>query len=139
VQVGNYSRFSAVPSLRGSFFRLDESAHRACGVGPSVGMRDGNANKFQSTPCVIQNRHFPPPWAVEGLDACFVVRDANGQGCDVFVTLKFFLSGQELTTIQPARGGDINDAVLPPASGSLESSKCDACRNDRPVGCLSDL
>jgi hypothetical protein len=102
-------------------------------------MRDGNANKFQSTPCVIQNRHFPPPWAVEGLDACFVVRDANGQGCDVFVTLKFFLSGQELTTIQPARGGDINDAVLPPASGSLESSKCDACRNDRPVGCLSDL
>ncbi len=37
------------------FFRL-ESAHRACGVGPSVGMRDdGHASAlFQSTPCVIR-------------------------------------------------------------------------------------
>jgi hypothetical protein len=27
-------------------------------------------------------RHFPPPWSVEELDACFVVRDANAQaGC----------------------------------------------------------
>jgi hypothetical protein len=24
-------------------------------------------------------RRFPPPWTVEELDACFVVRDANGQ------------------------------------------------------------
>ncbi len=24
-------------------------------------------------------RHFPPPWSVEELDACFVVRDRNGQ------------------------------------------------------------
>jgi hypothetical protein len=24
-------------------------------------------------------RHFPPPWSVEELDACFVVRDHNGQ------------------------------------------------------------
>ena len=24
-------------------------------------------------------RCFPPPWAVEELDACFVVRDANGE------------------------------------------------------------
>jgi len=24
-------------------------------------------------------RRFPPPWAVEELDACFVVRDANGE------------------------------------------------------------
>jgi hypothetical protein len=28
---------------------------------------------------VIQNRHFPPPWTVEELDACSVVRDSNGQ------------------------------------------------------------
>jgi hypothetical protein len=33
------------------FFRL-KSAHRACGVAPSVGMRDGQANELQSTPCV---------------------------------------------------------------------------------------
>ena len=32
-------------------------------------MRDGDANKFQSTPCVIQNRHFPPPWTVGVIDA----------------------------------------------------------------------
>ena len=24
-------------------------------------------------------RRFPPPWSVEETDACFVVRDANGQ------------------------------------------------------------
>jgi hypothetical protein len=24
-------------------------------------------------------RHFPPPWTIEELDACFVVSDANGQ------------------------------------------------------------
>jgi hypothetical protein len=24
-------------------------------------------------------RRFPPPWTVEEQDACFVVRDANGQ------------------------------------------------------------
>jgi hypothetical protein len=24
-------------------------------------------------------RHFPPPWSVQELDSCFVVKDANGQ------------------------------------------------------------
>jgi len=24
-------------------------------------------------------RHFPPPWTIEELDSCFVVKDANGQ------------------------------------------------------------
>jgi hypothetical protein len=24
-------------------------------------------------------RHFPPPWSVEELDTCFVVKDLNGQ------------------------------------------------------------
>jgi len=27
----------------------------------------------------IAQRRFPPPWSVEELDACFVVRDRNGQ------------------------------------------------------------
>jgi hypothetical protein len=26
-----------------------------------------------------KTRRFPPPWSVEELDACFVVRDHNGQ------------------------------------------------------------
>ena len=25
-------------------------------------------------------RRFPPPWTTEETDACFIVRDANGQG-----------------------------------------------------------
>jgi hypothetical protein len=34
------------------FLRL-KSAHRACGVAPSVGMRDGQANELHSTtPCM---------------------------------------------------------------------------------------
>jgi hypothetical protein len=27
----------------------------------------------------VAERRFPPPWSVEELDACFVVRDHNGQ------------------------------------------------------------
>jgi hypothetical protein len=27
----------------------------------------------------VPERHFPPPWSVEELDSCFVVKDANGQ------------------------------------------------------------
>ena len=27
----------------------------------------------------IVPRRFPPPWSVEETDACFIVRDANGQ------------------------------------------------------------
>jgi hypothetical protein len=28
---------------------------------------------------VVPERRFPPPWSVDGTDACFIVRDANGQ------------------------------------------------------------
>jgi hypothetical protein len=27
----------------------------------------------------MNNRRFPPPWSVEELDACFVVKDGGGQ------------------------------------------------------------
>ena len=27
----------------------------------------------------ISSRRFPPPWSIEEMDACFVVRDHNGQ------------------------------------------------------------
>ena len=27
----------------------------------------------------MPERHFPPPWSVEELDSCFVVKDANRQ------------------------------------------------------------
>jgi hypothetical protein len=29
-------------------------------------------------------RRFPPPWSVEELDACFVVKDASGQKLGYF-------------------------------------------------------
>jgi hypothetical protein len=31
------------------------------------------------TNLAMHNRRLPPPWSVEELDACFVVRDDNGQ------------------------------------------------------------
>jgi hypothetical protein len=27
----------------------------------------------------LERRRFPPPWIIEETDACFIVRDANGQ------------------------------------------------------------
>lgn len=27
----------------------------------------------------MPERRFPPPWSIEELDSCFVVKDANGQ------------------------------------------------------------
>jgi hypothetical protein len=32
----------------------------------------------------ITDRRFQPPWSVEELDACFVVKDANGQKLGYF-------------------------------------------------------
>ena len=31
------------------------------------------------SPLSAPARRFPPPWSVEETDACFIVRDANGQ------------------------------------------------------------
>jgi hypothetical protein len=29
---------------------------------------------------ILWQRRFPPPWTAEETNACFIVRDANGQG-----------------------------------------------------------
>jgi hypothetical protein len=29
-------------------------------------------------------RRFPPPWTIDSTDACFIVRDANGQALGYF-------------------------------------------------------
>jgi hypothetical protein len=29
--------------------------------------------------CVPEPRRFPPPWTVEETEACYIVRDVNGQ------------------------------------------------------------
>jgi hypothetical protein len=31
----------------------------------------------------MPSRRFPPPWTVEETDACFIVRDHNGQALSV--------------------------------------------------------
>ena len=30
-------------------------------------------------PAAVTPRRFPPPWSVEETDACFIIRDHNGQ------------------------------------------------------------
>jgi hypothetical protein len=34
------------------------------------------------------NRHFPPPWSVEDIGACFVVKDSSGQSSAISITRK---------------------------------------------------
>jgi hypothetical protein len=37
------------------------------------------ATRYYRAKQVISSRRFPRPWSVEETDACFIVRDANGQ------------------------------------------------------------
>jgi hypothetical protein len=37
----------------------------------------------------MTERRFPPPWSIEELDACFVVRDRDGQSLVCFLALIF--------------------------------------------------
>jgi hypothetical protein len=52
-------------------------------------------------------RHFPPPWTAEETDACFIVRDANGQPlADVYFEEEpGRRSAAHLLTRDEARGG----------------------------------
>jgi hypothetical protein len=35
-------------------------------------------------PAEVTPRRFPPPWSIEELEECFIVRDANGQALGYF-------------------------------------------------------
>ena len=35
-------------------------------------------------PTEMTDRRFPPPWSIEELDECFIVRDADGQASRYF-------------------------------------------------------
>ena len=37
---------------------------------------------------MTENRRFPPPWTVEETDACFIVRDHNGQALSPSISRK---------------------------------------------------
>jgi hypothetical protein len=63
-------------------------------------------------------RRFPPPWSVEELDACFVVRDASGQKLGYFYFeeepgRRSAASAAKLLTKDEARRIAANIAKLP--------------------------
>jgi hypothetical protein len=63
----------------------------------------------------MEARRFPPPWIIEELDACFVVKDASGQNLGYF----YFeeepgrRSAAKLLTRDEARRIAVNFARLP--------------------------
>jgi len=60
-------------------------------------------------------RRFPPPWTVEELDACFVVKDSSGQNLGYFYHEKESgrRSAAKLLTKDEARRIAANVAKLP--------------------------
>ena len=61
------------------------------------------------------NRRFPPPWSVDEQEACFIVRDANGQALAYvyFEDEPGRRSAAELLTRDEARRIAANIAKLP--------------------------
>ena len=51
----------------------------------------------------MPERRFPPPWSVEETDACFIVRDANGQAL-AYVYFEGEPADARRRTSSPARG-----------------------------------
>jgi hypothetical protein len=60
-------------------------------------------------------RRFPPPWSVEETDACFIVRDANGQALAYAVLDEKVRrpAAAKLQTRDEARRIAVNVAKLP--------------------------
>ena len=60
------------------FRRFDARCFKSCSLIKMLPEK-GRGVGFVSTRCQQTPRRFLPPWTVEELDACFVVRDHNGQ------------------------------------------------------------
>jgi hypothetical protein len=41
----------------------------------------------------MPERQFPPPWSVEELDSCFVVKDLNGQALPTCISKRSLFAG----------------------------------------------
>jgi hypothetical protein len=62
-----------------------DEAHRiATQLAKPLELLDAGALVPTQSPPEVTARRFPPPWTAEELDACFVVRDANGQALGYF-------------------------------------------------------
>jgi hypothetical protein len=52
-------------------------------LGPTIGIRPSDAvSTGNRTGCIrpmMAARRFPPPWSIDELEECFVVKDQNGQ------------------------------------------------------------
>lgn len=69
----------------------------------------------QAQGLMTENRRFPPPWTVEETDACFIVRDHNGQALSYvyFEEEQGGRSAAKLLTRDEARRIAANIARLP--------------------------
>jgi hypothetical protein len=84
----------------------------------------------------MSSRRFPPPWSVEETDACFIVRDANGQA----LAYVYFegepgrRSAARLLTRDEARRIAANIAKLPGRATSAISARhyLTRCAKTRP-------
>jgi hypothetical protein len=70
----------------------------------------------------MPERNFPPPWSVDELDSCFVVKDANGQAlaCMYFEKEPRRRFRRELLTRDEAQQIAAIFAKLPELLGELE-------------------
>jgi hypothetical protein len=69
-------------------------------------------------------RNLPPPWTFEEADACFIVRDCNGQALSYvyFEDEKSKRTAFKLLTRDEARRIAVNIAKLPDAEATAELS-----------------
>jgi hypothetical protein len=75
-------------------------------------------------------RRFPPPWSVEETDACFIVRDANGEAL-AYVYFEEEPGGDLRLTCSPATRPSCRSST----SGLLWPGAGHPAAGRRPAGC----